>query len=61
MGGSRGGGAGGPDPPPLGKSQVAICFLRKSGTDPLKKQLDPMGPIASRGRSVRPSVKYVDD
>ena len=28
---------------------------------PLEKQLDPMGPIASRGRFVRPSVKYVDD
>ena len=27
----------------------------------LEKQLDPLGPIASRGRSERPSVKYVDD
>ena len=24
----------------------------------LEKQLDPRGPIATRGRSVRPSVKY---
>ena len=44
--------------------QVAIGFLRNHGTDPLKKQLDPLGPIASRGESIRfirPSVKYVDD
>ena len=29
----------------------------------LEKQLDlgPLGPIASRGRSVWPSLKYVDD
>ena len=26
-----------------------------------KEQLDPSGPIASRGRSVRPYVNYVDD
>ena len=44
-------------PDPTGKSKVAICFLRNIGTDPLEKQLDPLGPIASRGRSVRPSVK----
>ena len=44
-----------------GKSQVAIGFLRNSGTDPLKKQLDPSGPIASRGRSIQPHVKYVND
>ena len=61
MGGSRGGDRGGgrgPDPPHL-KSQDAICFLRNPGTDPHEKQLDPSGPIASRGRSERPSVKYV--
>ena len=45
---------GGPDPPPPGKSQVAIVFLRNTGTDPL-------GRIASRGRSVCPSVLCVDD
>ena len=28
---------------------------------PLKKQLDALGPIASQGRSVQVSVKYVDD
>ena len=27
--------------PPLRKSQVAIGFLRNSGTDPLEKHLDP--------------------
>ena len=31
--------------------------LKILGTDPLQKQLDPSGPTASRGRSVRPSVK----
>ena len=59
MGGSRGrGGTEGPDPPV--KSQVAIGFLRNSGTDPLREANGPMGPIASRERSVRPSVKYVE-
>ena len=50
----------GPQSP--GKPQVAICvcFLRNTGTDPLEKQYDPSGPIASRGRSIPPSVKYVD-
>ena len=42
---------------PLGKSQVTIGILRKTGTDHLEKHLDPLGPIASRGRSVQPSVK----
>ena len=41
---------------PPRKSQVAIDFLKNSGTDPSRR-----GPIASRGRSVRPSVKYADD
>ena len=44
----------------LGNSQVAMVFLR-NGTDPLQKQMDPCGPIASRGRFVRPFVKYVID
>ena len=39
---------------------MAIGFLRNTGTDPLEKQLDPSGPIASGGRSVRPSLKYFD-
>ena len=34
----RGGGSG---PCPTGKSQVAIGFLKNTGTDPLEKQLDP--------------------
>ena len=34
--------------PPPGNSQVTICFLRNTGTDP------------PRGWSVRPSVKYID-
>ena len=48
----------GPLPPP-GKLQVAIGFLRGTGTDPLplENQLDPLCAIASQGRSVRPSVK----
>ena len=43
------------------KSQVAISFLKDTCTDPLEKQLDRRGPIAFRRRSVRPSVKDVDD
>ena len=46
---------------PSGKSQVAIGFLRNSGMDPPQEAIGPEGPIASRGRSIRPSVKYVDD
>ena len=46
---------------PPGKSEVAIDFIGTTGADPLEKQLDPLGPIACRGRSVRPSVIYVDD
>ena len=46
---------------PPGKSQLIIGFLRNSGTAPLDNQLDPLGPIDSGGRSVQPSVKYVDD
>ena len=49
-----------PSPPPE-KSQVAINLLRNSSMDPFEKQLDLLGPIASRGRNVRPSVKYNDD
>ena len=44
---------------PSGKSQVAIGFHRNTGMDPQEKQLDPLGPIASRGRSILCSVKYV--
>ena len=55
MGGSRGGDRGSGLHPV--KSDVFIGFLSNFGT----KQLDPLCPIACRGRSVRPSVKYVDD
>ena len=43
---------------PPGKSQVAIGFHRNTGTDPPREAI---GPNASRGRSKRPSVRYVDD
>ena len=45
--------------PSPGKPQVAICFIRKTGMVPLEKQLDPSGPIASRRRSIWPSVIYM--
>ena len=62
MGRSRGEGQEfGPLPPPLEKSQVAIGSLEILVRTPLKKQLDPLGPIASRGRFVWPSVKYADE
>ena len=35
---------------------VAIGYLRNSGTDPLEKQLYPLGPTASQRRSVHISV-----
>ena len=44
---------------PPRKSQVAICFLRNTGTDPLEKQLDPFdprSPIAFRERFVVPEL-----
>ena len=54
VGGSRGVGEG------QGNiSHVAIGFLRNSGSYPLEKQLDPMGPILFRGRFERPPVKYM--
>ena len=51
-------GTGGSGPPSLWKiTKVILGFLRNTGTDPL----DVLGPIASRGLSIRPSVKQVDD
>ena len=41
-----------------GKSQVAIGFIRKSGTD---HPGEAIVPFACRGRSVCHSVKYVDN
>ena len=49
-----GGGDSGSGPTTPEKSQVAIGFLRNTGTDHL-------GPIAFQGRFVHPSVKYVED
>ena len=48
-------GTGVPDTP--GKSQVALGFLTNTGTDlPLRSNWTTLGPIASRGRFVWPSV-----
>ena len=55
------GGQGGPCPPPSEKPKEPIGFLRNTSLDPLEKQLDPLGPIASKGRFIQPFVKYVDD
>ena len=44
-----------------GMSQVAKVSLEILVRTPLEMQLDPLGPTASRGRIVRPSVKYVDE
>ena len=41
-----------PHPPP-GKSLVAIVFIRKSGTDPLKKQLDAQVQLLLEGGPLR--------
>ena len=46
MCGSRGGGGGRRSGHLPG---VEICSLRNTSTDPLEKQLDPWGPISSRG------------
>ena len=44
------------------KSQVIMYVsLEILVQTPLEKQLDPLGPIASRGRSVWHAVKYLDD
>ena len=43
-------------PPPHGKSQVAVDFLKNSGTDHSREAIGPLG-----DRSVWPSVKYVND
>ena len=42
-GGGGGGGAGKLDPPPTEISQVAIGFLRNSGTDPLREAIGSLG------------------
>ena len=55
MGGSRGGEVRGWDSRPPEKSQKVIGFLKNSGTD------HPREAIASRGRSIGPSMKYLAD
>ena len=52
------GGEGSEHPPVI--SQVAVGCLRNTSADPIEKQLDSRGPIVSRGRFVRSSVKYAD-
>ena len=52
---SRGEGCiGSAQPPPTGKSQVAIGFHGNSGTDPTREAIGPYG-------FVRSYLKYVDD
>ena len=69
------GGAGGSPPPPPpthththGIHKFLYASLEILVQNPLEKQLDPHreaigpeGPVAPRGRSVQPSVKYVED
>ena len=43
------------------KSEVATSFLKNTGTDPPWEAIGPLGSNRFFGRSVRPSVKYVDD
>ena len=43
-------------PSPL-KITSGYRFLRNTGTDPLKKQLDPLDPIASRGRFIEHTIE----
>ena len=61
MDGSRGGWTGGPDPPHWKITSGYRYSLEILVRTPLEKQLDSGGPIASRGRFVRPSVICVDD
>ena len=62
MGRSRGEGEGSGPPTHTGNLQVAIIFLREILVwTPLEKQLDHLGLIATPGRSVQPSLKYLDD
>ena len=48
---------------PLEKSQVAICFLTYTGTDPLQEEaIGPKGvQLFHEGGLKRPSVEYVED
>ena len=50
----------GPDPPPHPlenhKLLYMIYVLTNTGPDPPRKAIRPKGPIASRGRSIQPSM-----
>ena len=46
---------------PIGKSQVVIGFLKTLVRTPPLGSKWTLDPFASRGRSVRPFVKYVGD
>ena len=48
------------DPPPLENLKLLYVYLDILVLTPLDKQLNPLGPIASQGKSVRLSVKYVE-
>ena len=62
MGGWRGGTRGLEQIPFLGKSQVTLGFLRKSGTDPDREAIGPLGSSCFLAKvHTAPSVKYVDD
>ena len=60
MGGSRAQGVRTSDRGPLENHMLLYFSLEILVRSPLEKQLDPLGPIASREKSVWPSVKYVD-
>ena len=61
MAGPGGGGGGGGLRTPLENHTLLYVSLQILVRTPIEKQLDPSGPIASRVRSIRPSVKYVDN
>ena len=48
-------------PPPPRKITNGCRLPYNTGTNPLKKQLDFLCSIVSPGKSIYPSVKYVDD
>ena len=60
MDGFRGGWGIGPNPL-FGNHKLVYVSLEILVWTPLEKRFDPLCPIASRGRSIRFSVKYVDD
>ena len=61
MCGSRGCITGPDSPPPTCKSQVAMGFVKESGTNNTREAFEPSGPIASRRMPVQLYVTCVDD